>query len=243
MKEWQLNNQTIYEIGPLAEYLAALSVSARCQDADWRLLLIGGEAGVGKSVGARVFMQESRQSIIHIALPSAEMLGPRHLLDLLGAPVGLYFDLHCPRYEMARQLVANSHQNPRVFILDDAQCLIKGGLLDMVRWLHDEGAHTFIMVGSPALERVFRDRREFGGRVALRHHLRLPTADEIAPVFAGFSPEAIAQIHQETGGRMRQVMAMRKWLFGLIAQRNLVAADLAPKQVEMVARHFLVKVA
>ena len=198
---------------------------------------------MGKTVGARLFSRDSESRSIYLVMPAAEMLRPRDLLGLLGNPVGLTFDLHCARFEAAEQLARDSLSRPRIFLLDDAQALEKRGLLDVIRWLHDTGGHTFVLVGSYSLERAFLDRHDLAGRVALRHQLRLPTVEEIAPLFDGLPPEAIDQIHQETGGRMRQVMALKRWLEQLTEQRKLDPADLAPKQVQMVARHFMVKVA
>jgi type II secretory pathway predicted ATPase ExeA len=244
MKDWQVNNQAIFEIGPLTEYLAALRYTLRCEGDERRLLLVVGDPGTGKTVGARIFRQEQTvKSPIYLSLPAAGILRPRDLLDLLGRPVGLSFDLHYPRYEVGQQLARDSLARPRIFLLDEAQALAKGGLLDMIRWLHDTGGHTFVLIGPPALEHALLDHREVAGRVVLRHQLRLPTVEEIEPFFPGFPSEAIEQIHQETGGRMREVIALRDWITELADQHKLSVPELRAKQVQVVARHVLVKVA
>ena len=243
LQQWQLGSQQIWGIAPFEEYLTTLDLAPRLEGAEQRLILIIGDPGVGKTVGSRICSRDCDRRPVYLAMPAPELLKPRGLLGLLGEPVGISFDLHCPRYEAAQMLARDSLDRPRIFILDDAHAMAKGGLLDVIRWLHDTGGHTFVLVGPPALERALLDRRDLAGRVALRHQLRLPTVDEIAPLFEGFSSEAIDEIHRETAGRMRQVMALRKWLEELAEQRKLDPGDLAPKQVQMVARHFMVKVA
>jgi DNA transposition AAA+ family ATPase len=245
MKQWRLDDgQIIYGIAPLEQYLAALGVSERCQGAEWRMLLITGEAGVGKTVGARIFAQGPRKlPVRYLQIPSPQMVTPRYLLDAIGAQVGYSFDLHLPLHEAAREISELSRHHPCIIILDDAQSLIKGDILDMVRWLHDASSHVFVLCGLPRLDRVFHDRGELGGRVVIRHQLRLPTADEISPIFDGFPAETVAQVFQETGGRMRQIMGLRRWLDDLIEQGKFTASDLSPKQVQMISKHFVVRAA
>ena len=244
-EHWKLDNQRIYPTPPLQEYLAALEFAGRPNNADQRLILVIGESGAGKTVGARIFARECDRDRrpIYIAMPAAETLSTRDLLGLLGRPVGLTFDLHCPRYEAAQQLARDSVDRPRIYLLDDAHAMMKRGLLDIIRWLHDTGGHCFVLVGPPALERAFLKQSELAGRVAVCHHLRLPTAVEIAPLFRGFPQEAVEQIHLETGGRMRQVIALKQRIENLATQRKLDTSELLPQQVKLVAQHFTVKVA
>ncbi|MBE9565837.1 MAG: hypothetical protein IMF16_03695, partial [Proteobacteria bacterium] len=147
------------------------------------------------------------------------------------------------RYDIAAQIAEESLRRPRILVFDEAQGLAKYDMVDMIRWLHDEGGHTFVMIGTPALEQVFLDHRSFAGRVALRHQLRLPSVTEIAPLFDGFPPEAIEAIHEQARGRMREIIALRERLTDLMEQRKLEAAELTPRQVKLVGRHFLLRVA
>jgi len=242
METWRLDNQTIFETGPLQEYLAALRFASRCEGAEQRLVLAVGDPGVGKTVGARVFRQESGCSPLYINLPSEQLLRPRDLLCIIADRLGCGSDFRS-RYDFARYLCDDSLRSPRLLLFDNAQSLRKYDWLDMLRWIHDEGGHTFVLIGTHSLEQTFLEHREFAGRVALRHQVRIPTAEEIRPLFPEFPAEAVEQIHEETGGRMRQVISLRRRLFELIEARKLDVSDLAPKQVRMVARHFLVKAA
>lgn len=242
MDTWRLDSQTIFETGPLQEYLAALRFAGRCEGAEQRILLAVGDPGVGKTIGARVFCQESRGDPIYINLPSPQLLRPRDLLSILADRLGCGSDFRS-RYDFARHLCDDSLRSPRLLLLDNAQSLRKYDWLEMLSWIHDEGGHIFILIGTHSLEQVFVEHREFAGRVALRHQVRIPTAEEIAPLFPEFPSEAIEQIREETGGRMRQVISLRRRLLELIEDRKLDVSDLAPKQVRMVARHFLVKAA
>jgi len=244
MREWRLDDSPIFEVGPLTEYLAALNYGARREARHGRIILVVGDSGTGKTIGARVFCQEqTRTSPVYLPLPGRDMLSPRTFLGLLGAPVGMTFGLHEPRFDVGRRLAEDSLERPRIFLLDDAQGLARGGLLDLVRWLHDTGAHTYILIGSFALERVLGAYPELASRVGVRHRMRLPTREEIEPFFAGFPEDAIEAIYSETGGRMRQLVALRDWLGELAEQGKLDIADLSAKRVGIVARHALAKVA
>jgi hypothetical protein len=244
MRTWEITNpaQTIYGIAPLEEYLAALQIAARSEGEDRRLLLMVGDHGTGKTVGARVFQQDNDLRPIYLSLPPGKLLRARSLLNLIADPLGLACDLQSG-YSFGCWIAESSHRRPRLFLLDDAEALANQGLLDVIRWLHDAGAHTFVLIGSPALEHAFRARAELAGRVAFRHLLRLPTPAEIAPLFDGVPQETIAQIYTETRGRMRQMMALRQWLGELIEQGRVEACELAPRQVQTAARHLLVRAA
>jgi DNA transposition AAA+ family ATPase len=242
MNTWRLGSQTIYEIGPLEEYLAALNLMVTSGGGEQRILLATGDPGVGKTIGALLFCRECKVKSVYVNLPAEDLLRPRDLLDLLADRLGLSSDLRT-RYDMARQIADHSLEGPAIIILDGAQVLRRYQLFDVIRWIHDEGAHTFALVGLPILEHVVREHREFGGRILLHHKVRVAEADEVAALFEGYPAEAIEQIHEETGGRMRQVMALRRWLEEMVEQNKLDPESLAPKQVRMVAKHFLVKAA
>jgi DNA transposition AAA+ family ATPase len=242
MNAWRLDNQPVYGIGPLEEYLAALHFGATCEGHQQRLVVAVGDAGTGKTIGARIFCMEHKSHPVYVRIPPKGFITARALLHLIGEPIGLTTDLRT-RYDVARRLADESLRRPRVFVLDEAQGMCGGDALEIIRWLHDEGGHTFILVGAPALDQPFRDHRQFASRVALRHQLRLPTVEEIAPIFDDFPPEAIQQVYEETGGRMREIMTLRRRLDDLIEQGKLDPADLAAKKVRMVARHFLVRAA
>lgn len=244
MREWRLHNEVIYETPPLTECLAMLGYGARRGGPGGRLVLLSGDSGTGKTVAVRVFCQEhTRPSPIYLPLPGRDMLNARTFLGLLGAPVGMTFDLHTPRFDAGRRLAEDSLERPRILLLDDAHGLARGGLLDLVRWLHDIGSHTFVLIGPPALEQALTRYPELASRVGVHHRMRLPTLEEIEVFFPGFPQEAIEAIYSETGARMRPLMALRDWLGELADQGKLELSDLSAKRVAIVARHALAKVA
>jgi len=242
MQEWRIDNQTIYEIGPLEEYLAALGFAAGLEGEEQRLVVAVGDAGTGKTVGAKLFCRQREARPLYLRIHPQQVLTARSLLQLIADPLGLAWDVRS-RYDVAAGIVNDSLRRPRLLILDEAQNLAKGELLDIIRWMHDEGGHSFALVGSPALDFALGDRRELASRVALRHQLRLPTPAEIGPLFDGFPEDAIERIHQETGGRMRQVMALRRRLLELVKQHKWYPEEVTSRQVSTVAKHFLVRAA
>jgi DNA transposition AAA+ family ATPase len=242
MQEWRIDNQTIYEIGPLEEYLAALGFAAGLEGEEQRFVVAVGDAGTGKTVGARIFCRDRKPRPLYVRLTCQALLNPRSLLHSLAEPLGLPWDVPS-RYDIAARIAQDSLSRPRLLVLDEAQALAKGGLLDILRWLHDEGGHTFALVGLPGLEYAMAEHRQFGSRVALRHQLRLPTPAEIAPLFDGFPEDAVGRIYDETGGHMRQVMALRRRLLELVKQRKCFPEEVTSRQISTVAKHFLVRAA
>lgn len=242
MKTWEIEGEKIFELAPLAEYLAILKVGVEHSRSRQRLILAVGDHGVGKTVGARIFCREHSSSPTYLSIPAESLVRARDLLRLISGPLGLGQDFHS-RYDFARTIIEDSHRSPRTIIFDGAQALRKYQWLDLLRWIHDEGAHTFVLVGSHSLQQSFLDHPDLGGRVLLKHHVRLPTAKELAPVFPGYPPEAVERVYTETGGHLRQVMALRRWLQNMVDRDKIELESLTAKRVGMVAKHFLVRAA
>lgn len=242
MKTWTLDNRTVYELSPLREYLSALGTALSMPREDQRLVLVTGESGSGKTIGARLFCQEAKLRPLYLSLPAEQLLRPSVLLETLArvCNVTLYAQ---GRYHAASAILEDSRREPRVLVLDNAQALRRGGLLDILRWIADEGAHTFVLVGNPQLEHTFRERQELRSRVLFRHALRLPSCPDLAPLFDGFPPEVVEQVHTKTGGRLREVMALRRWLLELTEENRLERGKLTAKHVRSVSGRVLVEAA
>jgi len=242
MKTWRLDHQEIVEIAPMKECWAALDFARKAEKTEQGLVLLIGDPGTGKTVNTRLYEREQDESVVHLSVPAAELIEAGRLLSLLAAGLHTCADFRSP-FTLARYLIRESFGQPRMIILDNAQAIASRKWLDVIRWLNDESAHTFVLAGTPSLEGIFAEHLEFAGRVLLRHRLRRPTAEEISPLFEGFPEAVIAKVHEEGEGRMREIMALRRWLTQLVAQKKIDIDELAPKQVSMVARHFLMRVA
>jgi len=242
MRTWRLKDQDIFEIAPLRECLTALELARKVERTEQGIILLVGEPGTGKTVNTRIFCQESKDLPAHISIPAAGLIGTRHILSMIARALHICGDFRSP-FTLARYLIEESLIQPRIIILDNAQAIATYKWLDVIRWLNDESSHTFVLAGTPSLEAVFAEHREFAGRVMLRYRLRPPTAEEISPLFEGFPEGVIAQVHEESEGRMREVMALRRWLLQLVTQKKIEIDDIAPKQVSMIARRFLMRVA
>lgn len=240
MNTWTIDREEILGIAPLEELLGSLGFALACQGEKQRLLLVVGDSGTGKTIGCRVFADGCERPIVYLRVPPREVLTPRNLLQLIATPAGVSSDLHT-RHELASRIIEESLERPHIFVLDDAQSMAQHQLLDVLRYLHDGGGHVFILAGMGRLEHAFHEHREFSSRVALRHQTRIPTVEEIAPIFPDFSDEGIAAIHLQTGGRMRQVMALSRRLQNLMDRRKLLAPELTAQQIQAVSSHFLMR--
>jgi len=238
IETWDLNGETIYRIGPLEEYLTALGLARRRPDWYRRLVVITGEPGTGKSVGAALFVRAMKGKARYLVIPPAQILRARSLMELFAQASGVA-TRPLRSYDFGQEIARCSREHPRILILDDAQRLTKGDFLDFIRWLIDAGGHTFILLGLPELEYVLSKKSEIADRVGFHHTLRLPTPAEIEPLFPGILPEVIEEIHAQAHGRMREVIALRQSLTDLLGRGKLDALELTPRQVQLVARHSL----
>ncbi len=246
MKTWELDGRTIYEIPPLRTYLKALDAASVMGTPDQPLALLTGECGSGKTVGAQLFADHGKplgKGPVYLEVPAPPLLRPRTILEMIGHSIGAYMDYASP-YRIGRSIAEHGRRFPRLVIVDDAQNLRHNGLLDMVLWIAGQSDLTFALVGPPSLEHHLRRCREGAlmDRVVLRHHLRLPTVEEIAPLFEGFPPEAVAEVHEEAGGSMRGIIARRPTMERRMERRRIAAQETAPKPVRETAAKRLARV-
>ena len=234
--------QQIWGLPHLTEALAALDLALPLCWNGARILVLGGEVGSGKTVCSRLFCEARKESPRYVSIPAPQVLAAANVLDFFADALGISRGFWS-RHDRLNELVKMGRIDPTTLVIDNAQYLRKHDALEVLEWIHDQTRHTFVLVGPPSLEHALSRNEGVAGRVLLRHRLRPPTVEELAPFFDGFSPESIAQIHAETGGRMGHILSMRGWITELAKRNRLDHRTLTAKQVKMMGRNLLVKAA
>lgn len=173
--------------------------------------LVDGEAGVGKSLVARRWLDRLPAEVPRAVVANPHAAGPTDLLQ------AILFDLGKPYHGLTPQelrlavtaelLGDGGRPHPTVLVVDEAQHLTPGAVEEL-RLLGNvetaDGAALFVLlVAQPGL----RDGlgRAFGQRVAARHRVEPLTADETAAYVrhqagAAFDDEAVSLLAGAGGG-------------------------------------------
>jgi len=227
------DGKTIWMIRPTRNVLQALErMHKPTADAERMCLLIG-DPGMGKTC-AGTFFAAQHKDVCYIDLP------PRAVMQAATSPIGLLEDAlgisastRIVRERLDR-VVDELIARPRMILLDTAHRL-KYDHIDVFRFVHDKAGIPVCILSVPALSPMFDQHREFGSRLALRIKLQPATRDEIVALLDGYPEEVAAEIHRRTGGRIREVLQLRR-----LAELSTRSLDrLTPKQIQELADMYL----
>ena len=133
----------------LATYFKAVQKSGQ-------IALIDGPAGIGKSVGSRMFLANPNGTAIGVPLLSWSR-GPSHIIRTIQNSVGAIND------------IADSG---RLIIFDNCQRLTRAGV-DCIMDLHDETRCPMALVGNPEILRLIQKNDQHFSRVGIQRSVKL----------------------------------------------------------------------
>ena len=223
----------IHLVGPMDALLKALAAAHQITSRPERMALIVGDQGMGKTLGSRLFASQ-HDDVVYLQIPPASILRPgrllqmlEHALDMLAGP-GAAPTL----FDRTHAIIADLQRRSRMILFDNANRIGRYGYVDLLRYIHDEAGTRMAFISIPSLEHFFGQHLEFAGRCGLRYRLQPATRDDIAAILTDFPAEAVAKIHEMSGGRMRQVMVLAEHF------RRNPKAERSPSNVEKIARVF-----
>jgi len=205
VKTVQFEGDDLYLTSPFVAFQEALEACRRLTVRPERMALILGEQGMGKTVGSRWFCSQHADAC-YIEVPPAPILRTGRLLKLIEAELGMAGG--STLFDRTLAIADELSRQPRMLVFDIGNRLRRYDYIDVLRYIHDRARARMAFVGTPALERVFREHAEFAGRVQIRHALRPTPLAEAMAIFRDFSDQAAAAIHEITGGRMRQMLVL-----------------------------------
>ena len=203
------HGEEVHIIGPMDGMLKVLEAALRMTRRPERMCLIVGEQGMGKTLGARLFCEQMHpDDAIYVQIPPASVMRPGRLLQLLEAALDLPIAGPPTLFDRLQAIIASLRSRPRALVFDNANRIRKYDYIDMLRYVHDEAGARMVFVSIPSLEHVFRQHREFAGRLQIYHQVRPATRQDIAAVLSDFPEDMIGAIYDRTGGRMRETMVL-----------------------------------
>jgi len=238
-KQIEFDGQTIHLIGPMDALLKTLTAALGMTRRPERMALIIGDQGMGKTVGSRIFCEQHPDEALYIQIPPASVMRPGRLLQLLEQVLDLPVAGAPTLFDRLHGIIAELRRKPRMLVFDNANRIRKYDYIDMLRYIHDEAGARMAFISVPTLEYVFRQHREFAGRLQLYHHLKPATRAEIAAVLPEFPDDMVAAIHDQSGGRMREVMVLAE----IFRAGRIPKKDWTPQVVQRVARTFTLRAA
>ena len=191
------------------------------------LMTVTGTHGAGKSMGTRYYAQKHAATAWECRPGYSAKVVLRDLCRELGINAGSGWDMQTS--VVAQQLEGH----PRVFVLDEAQRLDYNGL-DLLKWVADRSGSTFVLVASPSLEKRIERWPDIDSRCPVKLRVAAMTAAELTSIYKsdGYSAEALAEIHVQTRGVMRNV----QYLFRHI-EEAMKASAMVSKPEHLSADH------
>ncbi len=229
----KFDGQTIHLIRPTRNILDSLEALHKPSAERERMGLLIGDPGIGKTTAAQIFAAEHRD-VCYIDLP------PRAAMQAAAAPLRL-LERALGTTSSSRDTIGRLEditealrQRPRMILLDTAHRL-RYDHIDVFRYCHDRARVPVVFLSVPALVPMFDQHREFGSRLALRLRLKAATREEIIEILSDYPEEVAAEIHQRTGGRIREVLQLDR----LVRASNKSADKMTVQRIQEVSRLFM----
>jgi len=221
-------------------------------------MLLTGDYGCGKTLLTRLFIRELNPARFDLVLVTHPNLTDAQFLAEILAQLGQAAD-GLPKVELQRRLQERFYENvsgrrKTIVVVDEAQMVRDPDAFEQMRLLlnyqkNDRFLVSLILIGQPDLRERIEALPQFKQRLAIRYHLSPLCAEETRRYVvhrlqvAGarreiFEPEALAQIHDATGGIPREInnacdMAL---LMGYGQRVEKIDGTLAKRLMEELAR-------
>jgi general secretion pathway protein A len=245
----------LYPTGLVKEALATLAYGVNNRKG---FIVLTGDVGTGKTTILNIFMQWLRSQNAATAFVYNPRLRAEEFLDFMLAD----FHVRCPSTVKSRRLLRltdwllERHRagQPVVLVVDEAQQL-SADVLEELRLLTNLETPTekllqIVLSGQPELEQLLAhpSLRQLRQRITLRCRTGAFSAEQTKEYveqrlsIAGaerkdiFSPEAIACIHEVSGGiaRIINVLCEQSLIYGYCESKTTIG----PETIESVAREF-----
>lgn len=200
------------------------------------LCVVAGVHGAGKTTAATLYAEANARALYWQVPPeysAREVVAD--LCDRLGIRTGEAWRVK------TSVLVAHLRDHPHTVLLDEAQRLDYRAL-DMVKYIADQSGVTFVLLGSPWLDRVIDRHTDIASRAWVRVRVQAIELDAFTALYEsqGYSRKVLKAAHEATHGVMRSIVALFDHLDEAIAGvPGMTRADLTPDQVRGVADEVL----
>lgn len=200
------------------------------------LCIVAGEHGAGKTTAATLYEESNPRALYWQAPPeynAREIVAD--LCDKLGIRTGEAWRVR------TSVLVSHLKDHPHTLLIDEAQRLDYKAL-DMIKYVADSASVTFVLLGSPWLDRVVDRHSDIASRAWVRVRVRPIELEAFIALYEpmGYSKKTLKVVHEVTKGVMRSITALLDHLDeGLATVPGMGRADLTPDHVRAVAEEVL----
>jgi Uncharacterized ATPase, putative transposase len=200
------------------------------------LCIVSGEHGAGKTTAATLYANSNPRALYWQAPPeynAREIVAD--LCDKLGIRTGEAWRVR------TSVLVSHLQEHPHTVLIDEAQRLDYRAL-DMIKYVADTAGVTFVLLGSPWLDRVIDRHTDIASRAWVRVRVKPIELDAFTALYEpmGYSKKVLKAVHEVTKGVMRSITALFDHLDEAIAGTpGMARADLTPDHVRGVADEVL----
>lgn len=200
------------------------------------LALITGAHGAGKTAAMRYYAQH--KDVIYWECRAGYR--PKHVLEDIAQALAINAG---SGWRLQTSVVTQQlAENPRLFLLDEAQRLNYESL-DLLKYVGDNSGSTFVLAASPSLEQRIERWPDIASRCPVRAHVAPMELSEFLELYQGerFSEESLAEVHRLTRGVMRSVKALLRVIdeelieFNARTEGNAVRSSLGAGHIRMVA--------
>lgn len=207
------------------------------------LCIVAGEHGAGKSTSARLYVQNNPRALYWEAPP--EYSAREVVADLcqkLSINAGEAWRIR------TSVLVSHLKDHPYTILIDEAQRLDYKAL-DMIKYVADNSGTTFILLGSPWLDRIVDRHTDISSRAHVRVRVQPIDLNSLHDIYAkeGYNAQTIKAVHDATRGIMRSITALLQHLDEGLTKHNknpngkkpMTRGDLTAEHVRRVAYEVL----
>lgn len=200
------------------------------------LCVVAGEHGGGKTTAATLYANSNPRALYWQAPPeynAREIVAD--LCEKLGIRTGEAWRVR------TSVLVTHLKEHPHTILIDEAQRLDYRAL-DMIKYVADSAGVTFVLLGSPWLDRVIDRHTDIASRAWVRVRVKPIELDAFTALYEpmGYSKKVLKAAHEATKGVMRSIVALFDHLDeGVASVPGMTRADLTPEHVRAVADEVL----
>jgi DNA transposition AAA+ family ATPase len=197
------------------------------------LIAIGGTNGAGKSSACRYFAHTEGLLMTEVATG----VQPKHLLNMLCKTLGI--DQGTGWMMQVEIVLGHLRQSPRTMILDEAQRLSYDSF-DLLKYLGDNSGSVFVLVGSASMLTRIERWPDIDSRCPVKIKVEPLEIDEFIGLYSpdGFQEEALAEIHHQCKGIMRNVVWLLVHIEDALSKSKITKSELTPAHIRSLAIKF-----
>ena len=194
------------------------------------LMIIAGANGAGKSSAARYFANSE-------GVPMGEVVSgtqPKHLLSNICKQLAI--DPGAGWMMQVETLTRQLKDAPRTIIFDEAQRLNYESF-DLLKYLADNSGGTFVLIGSASMISRIERWPDIDSRCPVKVRVEAMDLTEFSNLYQmdGYSDKALAEIHAQTKGVMRNIHYLLAHIEEALQESKITKSQITSAHIQRLA--------